>query len=586
MKKIIIIIFFYSLTLFICGLGNEDYYTRIDALLGQTMEVMTKANTLPIITGAIDEQNLPNTEKQYYQAATKLADQQKNYAWTTYQNSNKTNSDYLARKTELIARDKLGSGEKAAFIDQFSGEKYLNEENRYKRKEFFKQFQKGIGSADIYIDNICMPEKTLADLFDIQLPEMPGSDDYNFKNNLPKLKIDPLQEWKKEIMSSLREETLNEQLRSHWQVIMELQNGEIKTSKGSNIIKVKNNQTFNLGIKIIDPDGKYITKENELPGYLPYITTLPLPEGEQTRLNISSELTIRTSDFQESSDSSFAQGISFKNKTLPQVQPGKSPLIINYSIAKDIDVVELNIRNSKGELIYTLKESKPDPRAPIPFVWPGTEINKADHTEKTAGAGNYMVNLLAYDKQNNLYSTPAKLTSVITRQEKKQIDLQAKKIANNGSGKYYGTATLETRGTEQYGLEKIYLWLHGSEGTFRKPLSSVLYLSFANFSAEHSTLLAETSTLTLGKTTTIKVELCNSFGQPIINAPVSLYSRRNNRRICDYFTPETQRTDLNGVASFKLSSDIPGETEIFALSDMIWVNQKPLVIKVVNKNDL
>jgi hypothetical protein len=178
-KKIIAIVAICWLSLFICGLGTDDYYTRLDALLGQTIEVMSQANSLPIVTGVISEQKNATDEKTYYTAAAKLADIENNYAWAAYQNINKLNTDYLARKAEQIAKNNLGSGEKAAFLDELSGEKYLQEEQRYKKAVFFKQFKKGMGSADIYIDNILIPEKTLEDLFDIDLPELPDPDNPN-----------------------------------------------------------------------------------------------------------------------------------------------------------------------------------------------------------------------------------------------------------------------------------------------------------------------------------------------------------------------------------------------------------------------
>ncbi len=371
---------------------------------------------------------------------------------------------------------------------------------------------------------------------------------------------------------------------SHWRILLEPQ-GQYTMTEQADILKTKNNQIIELGIKIIDTNGKFLTNEKELKGYIPFVTTLPLPEGEESRITLYNETETVRNNFNDRNRAP-EKGITFHDENFSVVRLEKSPLIINYNIAKDIDVVELAVRNAKGELIYTLKESKPNPLSPIPFIWPGKENKDNGNSGGNVAPGNYTISLTAYDKQNNSYYTPARLATVTAEREKKQLNLKAKRIANNGQENYYGFIKFETQGGEQYGLEKIYVWLHGSEGVFSKPISSALYISLSDFDPGHSSISSDPVLLATNKLAKIKVSLLNSFGQPIINAPVSLYSRRNKNRTIDHFGKDRQRTNSTGVAEFTFYSDLPGDAEIYALSDMLWINKKPLIIKIRNKSDL
>lgn len=559
--------------------GTEDYYSRLDNLLGQTVEVMAKANALPIVTGVADECRTIKTESNYYNAAIKLADETNNYSWAAYQNSKKLNNDYKAKKSELIALDQVGNGEKAFFLDEISGKKYYEEEQRYKKNDFFKQFKKGIGSADIYIDNIGLPEKLLEDLFDLDIPELPDTEDNKFENNIPGLKVEPLEKWQDKIISAISNDSINEQLKSYWQIIIEPTAGNFN-KRQNNLIQVNSNQPVLLGIKIINPEGKVVLKERDLAKFQPYITSLPLLEDEPSKLNLLIDKENKGINPQEN-QKSLKKGVNFSDDNLPNVQLGKAPLIINYNLAPDIDIVELNIYNSKGKLVHSLKESKPNPLNPLPFVW-NTQDSDSFKEQNPLEPGNYTINLVGLDKNNNIFKTTDKLINVTNIAERKTLKIEARKVINNGDNNYYGYINLEPIGFNYYGLEKIYAWLHGSEDNFDKPISAALYTSFASFDPAKSYLNTNCNSLNPGSKCQIRVVLINSFGQPVPNASVSIYSRRNRHRKIDNLNPALTKTNSEGIAVFNFQSNIPGEAEIYALSDFIWINEKPLIIKINN----
>ncbi len=539
---------------------------------------MVQANALPIVTGVESELKDLKNEQNYYSAAGKLADQNKNYAWSAYENSKKRSAEYYAKKINAVATARLGSGQTAEFLDEQSGRKYAGEEKRYAQQDFFKQFKKGDGSADIYIENIGVPpEQLLSDLFSIELPELPDTSEPGFIENLPNLKVEPLEKWQSRLTGTA--EDVAEQLKGHWQIKLEPLNIDSRQLKSPKIL-LAGQTPFMLGVKIINPEGEIVTAKNKLPNYVPYLTSLPLPEGETSRIKINLDSLDNIEKPVQQTAEILNEGLKLKDANPGNIQSGQ-PLVLDYALADNINVVELAIYDEQGNKVYAIVDSKPNPAAPVPLIWDGTYFNSPGNDDgKPVKPGSYTVGLQGRTKQNQVFTTASKPVNVTGREERSKLQLNAKKIINNGTGQYFGYANIIPSNSSDSGLEKIYLWLNGSETAELKPISTALYLSFSRINPDRSQISAEQTTVGLGRSIQLRIALADEQGRALINVPVSLYSRRNGRRIIDVFSPETARTNASGYAEIDFRSEIPGEAEIYGLSDMLWINKKPLTIKI------
>ncbi len=577
-KYLLSILVLILLGLFTSAVSVDDYYSRVDHLLGSTMEIMVQANALPIVTGVESELKDLKNEQNYYSAAGKLADQNKNYAWSAYENSKKRSAEYYAKKINAVATARLGSGQTAEFLDEQSGRKYAGEEKRYAQQDFFKQFKKGDGSADIYIENIGVPpEQLLSDLFSIELPELPDTSEPGFIENLPNLKVEPLEKWQSRLTGTA--EDVAEQLKGHWQIKLEPLNIDSRQLKSPKIL-LAGQTPFMLGVKIINPEGEIVTAKNKLPNYVPYLTSLPLPEGETSRIKINLDSLDNIEKPVQQTAEILNEGLKLKDANPGNIQSGQ-PLVLDYALADNINVVELAIYDEQGNKVYAIVDSKPNPAAPVPLIWDGTYFNSPGNDDgKPVKPGSYTVGLQGRTKQNQVFTTASKPVNVTGREERSKLQLNAKKIINNGTGQYFGYANIIPSNSSDSGLEKIYLWLNGSETAELKPISTALYLSFSRINPDRSQISAEQTTVGLGRSIQLRIALADEQGRALINVPVSLYSRRNGRRIIDVFSPETARTNASGYAEIDFRSEIPGEAEIYGLSDMLWINKKPLTIKI------
>lgn len=561
------------------GADTNDYYSKVDRLLGGTIKVMAGANSLPIITGSVDEYRNSKTETKYYGAAIKLADQKKNYAWNAYENSRKLTETYNAKKLNEIALSLSAQGEDQNFLDRVSGEKYKRESDRFKKQQFFKEFKKGEGAADTYIENIGAPtNEVLQELFEIDLPKTPENKKLTPGKKLPEILIEPLEKWQENLLLGLVTEDDFEMFHGRqWQIRLDPVAGNY-TLKNKKILTLPAKGKVKLGVKIIDATGKNITDEKQLAGYLPFISKLPLPKGEESRLAISIEKTesnaLEKLTTLPSTKKTETMLRSLNNDLLELKK--QEPLLVNYTIGQNIENVELIILNNQGEQLFVLKEAAPDPQNPLPFIW-------QNNHEKNS---NYTYFLKCTDTQKNSYTTKPQAVVIKTNRPSEKSAFNSQKIENNGGENYYGFVELTSLNRESYGLEKIYAWLHGSAQFNEKPISSSLYFSFAKFSREHSQIKTDLNNETLiHERKKITIILHDQQGAPIANAPVTLYSHRNYQKNIDQFINNGRRTDQTGSAEIYFKSGIAGEAEIFALSDLTWLNKKPYIIKVKSSRE-
>ncbi len=569
-KKIQFLILLYLGLLFFMGADKDDYYSKVDRLLGGTVQVMAGANSLPIITGTVDEYRTVKQENRYYSAAIKLADREKNYAWKAYENSRKLTPTYSAKKINEIALSVAGRGENQEFLDQISGHKYKTEELRFKKQQFFKDFKKGEGAADTYIENIGAPANVvLGELFEIDLPETAKDKKRPAEQKRPEIYIEPLEKWQEDtLLGVLREDEFYSSVGRRWQIELEPLSGEY-TIKHKKIITIPPKSKLKLGVKITDPTGKTIDSEKGLAGYLPFVSALPWPENEDNRLAIYIEK--HSTEKTEMRNTALKKETKIRslNQDLLELKK-QEPLLVNYSIDNSVESVELIILNSHGEQLFVIKEAAPDPQNPLPFVWQNN--NEKQH---------YIYFLKCTDKEKNNYVTKPQAVLIKTDRRTEKIVLNSQKIENNGSGNYYGFLEITSLNRENYGLEKLYAWLHGSATGQENPASSTLYFSFSKFSPENSQIKSEGSNSTLiNERKKIIITLRDQYNEPIANAPVTLYSRRNYKKNIDQFINNGRRTNGNGEAEIYFKSDIVGEAEIFAMSDLTWINQKPYIINV------
>lgn len=508
----------------LCGYRQDDYYTRLDMLLGSTVGIMTQTTALPIIAGA---------DKHYV-----VADSTHSYAWQTFINSRKRTPVYVAKQLNTIINGQAGAGDQKQFMDVSSGTKYAEQDLRLAREALYTAFFQGEGNIADYVERITAPQDVLQAAFAVDLPEMPDPDKPGFEKKLNTINLIPgNNDLKPEVQL---DNELGEQLR----VALDIVSGE-HTVRGKKIISIPQNGKLKLGVAL---KGK-----TNLPEV--YAMLLPVPEIDERSVDFVETQVLQT----------VSKKLGFVNSTFPSFDPSREPLVVPYFVPEGIKQVTLTIKSSKGP-VYKVTEPVPDPKNPIPFVWQGENI----------APGDYVLSLSAKDKDKLIESVPA---VVRVSETKRAQTFKAKKITQEAQGKYYGYISILNSSIEKCGVTKLFVWLNGTENSEKKPVSTSLYITNAQFDAGYSSVSGQQSG-SIGKDIPITVLLKDSTGRPIVNAHVQLYSRRNGDTEIDMFQPKDIQTDNAGVAKFILRTQIPGEAAIYALSDLIWINEQPVIIKI------
>jgi hypothetical protein len=524
------------LLLLLTAAAPDNYYSCAERLLAGLNTVALQASVLPIVTGALDEAR-KNPRSNYYQNIIIMADARENRSWRAYENSRRQTRVYAAKQLAEQTLSQVSAGEQKYFYDEISGAKYRREDQRKKRELFFNDYAARSGrGADGYLENILIPAAPyLEQLFAIEVPELPDPGGADFQ--LPRLNIDPLGQ------QTARPEPKDFQ----WKLRPEAVYG-VKHKINENVITPE--QDFGLGLKIISPAGLPVRTREELGQMTPFVAIVPLPENSERRVDFRQtalkDKTGTALDFAEEPE---------------QSAPGR-PVVVNYTIPPEIQVVEFTVSDARGRPLYVKKESAPDPRDPLPFVW----------TPDQRG-GEYYAGLKGYTAQNKVLKTaprPLRLT------ERRALNYQP--VVNRQSGDYYGLVDLRAWPARQ-GLHKIYFWLYGTEDSSGQPVAGSIYVTFSALAPENSSLSAPAET-GRGQAQRVCARLLDRNGLPVAGARVEFFSLRNRQKTLDRFSPAAALTDAQGEAAVQFVSDIPGEAEIYALSDQVWVNERPLTIQV------
>ncbi|MDR2430738.1 MAG: hypothetical protein LBD99_00550 [Candidatus Margulisbacteria bacterium] len=511
--------------------GPDEYYSRTERLLAGLNTMVLQAGALPVITGALDEAR--KNPAPYYQNISLLADARENRAWRAYENSRRQTRVYSAARLIDQTLSRTSAGEQKYFYDEISGAKYRREDRRVARAAFFANYAAKARGADGYLENILIPaSQYLEQLLVIELPELPDPDGAGFE--LPELPVPELGR------QSRRPETRDFQ----WKLQPEFAYG-VKRRVNENTIAPDYN--FGVGLKIISPEGMLVKTAEQLAGLLPLAAIVPLPENARQLVSFKADVAA-------------PETLAFAD-TPERAAPGR-PLLVNYSLPADIRVVEFTVSDALGRPLYARKESAPDPANPLPFVW--TPPKNTDE---------YYAELKGYDQQNKISKTAPKLLG-----QRAVFQPDYRTVPARQSGDYYGILDLSALPAAQ-GLHKIYFWLYGTEDAAGRPLAASVYVTFSTFAPEHSSLTAGTET-PRGQKLRLRVQLLDKQREPVSGARVKFFSRRNSWKMIDKFSPDSALTDALGEVWTDFVSDIPGEAEIFALSDQVWVNASPLVVKV------
>lgn len=535
-KKFLILAGLFLAFLLLSGAAPDDYYSRVERLLTGLNTVVLQANVLPIITGALDEAH-KNPRDPYYQNIIVLADAKENQAWRTYENSRKQTRTYTAAQLVDQTLSRTSEGQSKYFYDEISGAKYAQEDRRKARENFFVNYSAQTRGAAGYLENIMIaPAHCLEQFFTLEIPDLPDPRNAGFR--LPPLKVLPLG----------RQVSRLESKDFQWKLKVEPVYG-IKRRVNENTIVPE--YDFGVGLQIISPEGTIIKTKAQLDKITPFVAIVPLPESSAQRINFKQVKTINETNV-----------LSFADEPVQSV-PGK-PMLVNYTLPKDIQVVEFSVNDALGRPVYVKKESLPDPRNPLPFAWTPDKRS-----------GEYYVELKGYDSQNKIRKTEPKLLRLADTAR----EMNYTPVVNRQSGDYYSLVDFSALSATQ-GLNKIYFWLYGTEDSSGLPVAGSLYVTFSTFAPENSSLLAPSSEVKRGQKQRIRVQLFDKRNEPLAGARVEFFSVRNQKKIIDKFSQNSILTNAQGEAAVDFSSDIPGEAEIYALSDQVWVNTKPLIIKV------
>ncbi|GBR76388.1 putative peptidase [Candidatus Termititenax persephonae] len=512
----------------------------VGQLLAGVTQVLLRGNALPILTGAWDER-LERPASSYYRNITALADGARSRVWRAYANSRRQTLVYSAAQAVDLALLPLSAGQRKYFYDESSGRKYWQADRRAARAAFFADYaaDRRLG-VDDYLENILLPPAPyLADLFAVDLPDLPNPHAEKFVP--PPLKVNPLP----------RPDPVPRELDSfQWKVKPEVLYGARRQIAPDVFIPETD---FAIALKIISPQGEKITSAEALDGLIPLVAIVPLPASSPPRLVFKPpKVGLRTT-----------RNLAFVEETLRQTAAGQ-PWVVDYVLPESVQSVEFAVLDGQGRPLYLRRESSPDPRAPLPFVW------------RSSGQGkDFYATLKGYDRQNTVTETVPRQLRLAGSADQ---DLSYQQVANEPFEDYYGLVELSAI-WERQGLHKIYFWLYGTEDASGKPLAGSIYATFSSFDPLLSSVSAPSET-PRGVRQKIKVRLLDPDGQPIAAARTEFFSSRNRQKTVDKFWPPTAYTDARGEAEVEFVSEIVGEAEISVVSNQVRVKASPALIKV------
>jgi len=403
-KRFLQLVSLLLLLLLLSGAAPDNYYARAERLLAGLNALILQANVLPVVTGALDEAR-KNSHSNYYQNIIVLADAKENRAWRAYENSRKPTGEYTRT------------------------------DRRRQRDNFFADYYAaGTRGADRYLDNILIaPDQYLEQFFVLEMPDLPDPRGAGFK--LPLLKVLPLDER----VSGRESGNLQ------WRIKAVPVYGLKRRVNDTTIVPEYN---FGVALQIISPEGVTIKNKAQLGSLTPFAAITPVPENAAQYL-----------DFQQTTASGTIT-LAFTGHL--QAAPGK-PALINYILTENIQVVEFSASDTLGLPVYLKKESLPDPRNPLPFVWlPDKQ------------PGEYYLELRGYDLQNEISQAEPKLLDLTSARKQDYIS-----VPNNPSGEYYGVLDFSALPSGQ-GRSKIHFRLYGAEDSSGRPVTATLYVDFAD----------------------------------------------------------------------------------------------------------